>query len=232
MTDEQLVEELRALGRSYTPPVAPDLATAVLERVAVRRTAGEVIRSKWRALLALLAVLVAGAAVAPPVRAAVAEWLDIGGVEARPVPSGPTSAPGPPVVSSTQSLEEAGKLAGIQPALPKRLGAPAGVEGSPGKVAMSWNTADGVVRLEQFKDRLAPYYIKKYYGSLEPVPVVNGYWFSTPHELVLEDQYGNEVYERVAGPTLVWVYGGLTFRLEGAVDKDRATEIAQSVERP
>ncbi|GAB2587589.1 hypothetical protein [Kribbella endophytica] len=229
MTDEQLLEELRALGRSYTPPVAPDLATAVLERVAVRRTAGEVIRSKWRALLALLAVLVAGAAVAPPVRAAVAEWLDIGGVEARPVPSGPTSAPGPPVVSGQLSLQEAGRLAGLTPLVPRRLGTPNGVEASGGKVAMTWNTADGVVRLEQFKDRLSPYYIKKYYESLEPVRAVNGYWFSTPHELVLEDQNGNEVYERVAGPTLVWVYGGLTFRLEGAADKERATEIAESV---
>ncbi|MGC4943017.1 hypothetical protein [Kribbella sp. DT2] len=232
MTDEQLTDELRALGRSYTPPVAPDLATAVLERVAVRRTAGEVIRSKWRALLALLAVVIAGAAVAPPVRAAVAEWLDIGGVEARPVPSGPTSAPGPPVASGQLSLQEAGRLAGLTPLVPKRLGTPNGVEASDGKVAMSWNTAEGVVRLEQFKDRLSPYYVKKYYDSLVPVPSVNGYWFSTPHDLVLEDENGAEVFERVAGPTLVWVYGGLTFRLEGAVGKDRATEIAQSVRRP
>jgi hypothetical protein len=231
MTDEQLVEELRALGRSYTPPVAPDLATAVLERVAVRRTAGDVLRSKWRALLALLAVLVAGAAVAPPVRAAVAEWLNIGGVEARPVTSGPTSAPGPPVVTGQLSVEEAGRVAGLTPLVPKRLGTPNGVEASAGKVAMSWNTADGVVRLEQFADRLSPYYVKKYYDSLVPVPAVNGYWFSTPHDLVLEDQYGAEVFERVAGPTLVWVYGGLTFRLEGAVDKDRAAEIAGSVTR-
>lgn len=232
MTDDQLAEELRALGRSFAPPVAPDLATAVLERVAVRRTAGEVIRSKWRALLALLAVLVAGAAVAPPVRAAVAEWLNIGGVEARPVPSGPISAPGPPAVGGQLSLEEAGRLAGISPLVPQRLGMPSGVEASGGKVAMSWKTADGVVRLEQFKDRLSPLYVKKYYESLDRVPAVDGYWFSTPHELVLEDQYGNEVYERVAGPTLVWVYAGLTFRLEGAADKDRATEIAQSVRRP
>jgi hypothetical protein len=232
MTDDRLTDDLRALGRSVAPPVAPDLATAVLERIAeqpVRRTAVEVLRSKWRALLALLAVLVAGAVIAPPVRAAVAEWLNIGGVEARPVPSGPTSAPGPPAVTGRMSVEEAGRQAGLTPLVPKRLGAPTGVEASDGKVAMSWETADGVVRLEQFADRLSPYYVKKYYDSLEHVPVVNGYWFGTPHELVLEDRYGQERFERVAGPTLVWVYDGLTFRLEGAVSKERAAEIAASV---
>ncbi|ADB32841.1 hypothetical protein Kfla_3787 [Kribbella flavida DSM 17836] len=231
MTEEQLADELRALGRSVDPPVAPDLTTAVLERVEgqpVRRAPAEVIRAKWRALVALLALVVAGAALAPPVRAAVAEWLNIGGVEARPVPSGPTSAPGPPTAAGRLSVEEAGRRAGLTPITPQLLGTPTGVEASDGMVAMSWDTPEGVLRLEQFSDRLSPVYVKKYYQSLEPVKVVDGYWFSTPHDLVLEDENGAERSVRVAGPTLVWVYGGTTFRLEGATGKDRATEIALS----
>jgi hypothetical protein len=231
MTDDSLADELRALGRSaVVPPVADGLATAVLERIAeppVRRTFAEVIRSKWRALLALLAVLVAGALVAPPVRAAVAEWLNIGGVQAQPVGSGPTAAPPPPKVTGSLSLAEAAERAGFVPVVPKELGAPTGIEASKGMVAMSW---DGV-RLEQFRAEPSPMYIKKYYESLEAVPVVDGFWFSTPHDLVLENKTGGERIVRVAGPTLVWVYEAVTFRLEGLADKDRATQIALSAVR-
>ena len=231
MTDEQLADELRALGRAVVPPVADGLTTAVLERVAsapVRRTPAEVIRSKWRALLALLAVLVAGAVVAPPVRAAVAEWLNIGGVEAVPVPSGPTSAPAPPAVTERLTLAEAGRIAGFVPVVPRVLGEPTGLEASTGFVAMSWRTAGGTVRLEQFEAAPSPMYLKKYWSTLEQVDEVDGYWFGTPHDLVLEDKNGGDRVERVAGATLVWVRGGVTFRLEGAPDKARATEIALS----
>jgi hypothetical protein len=232
MTDEQLADELRALGRSVVPPVAEGLTTAVLDRVAdqsVRRRPVDVIRSKWRAFLALLAVLVAGLALTPPVRAAVAEWLSIGGVEARPVPSGPSTAPAPPVVTGRLSLDEAGRRAGFVPVVPKALGTPTGVEASTGMVAMGWQ--NGQIRLEQFDAELSPLYLKKYHSSLEPVDGVQGYWFPTPHDLVLLDKSGNERVERVAGPTLVWVYDGLTFRLEGVADKARATEIAMSATR-
>ena len=126
MTDEQLADELRALGRSAAvPPVADGLATAVLERIAeppVRRTFAEVVRSRWRALLALLAVLLAGALIAPPVRAAVAEWLNIGGVQAQPVGTGPTSAPEPPVAAGELTLQQAADRAGFVPIVPKARG--------------------------------------------------------------------------------------------------------------
>ncbi|NEA32889.1 hypothetical protein [Streptomyces sp. SID13031] len=226
-----LEDELRALGRSaVVPPVADDLATAVLERVAerpVRRTFGEAVRRRWRSLLALLAVLLAGALVAPPVRAAVAEWLNIGGVEAVRVPSGPTSAPGPPAVPGRLTLAEASKVAGFTPVTPAALGTPTNVEASAGFVAVSWETPSGVVRLEQFQAEPEPMYFKKYYKQLEYVPSIGGYWFSTPHELVLLKKDGVEQTVRVAGPTLVWVSDEMTYRLEGVLDKDRAVELAR-----
>jgi hypothetical protein len=114
---------------------------------------------------------------------------------------------------------EAERVAGFKPALPKDLGAPAGVEASKGFVATSWNG----VRLEQFQSEVEPMYLKKYYQSLEYVPEVNGYWFKTPHELVLVD----ERVVRIAGPTLVWVRDGVTFRLEGVTDKARAVQLAR-----
>lgn len=214
-----LDDELRVLGRSaVVPPVAEDVTAAVLSRVAdlpVRRR----LRDRWRAFVAGLLVLVAGAALAPPVRATVAEWLNIGGVQARPVGTGPSTAPPPPGVPGHLSMVEAERVAGFKPALPKDLGAPAGVEASKGFVATSWNG----IRLEQFQSEVEPMYLKKYYQSLEYVPEVNGYWFKTPHELVLVD----ERVVRIAGPTLVWVRDGVTFRLEGVTDKARAVELAR-----
>ena len=214
-----LDDELRVLGRSaVVPPVAEDLTAVVLSRVAdlpVRRR----LRDRWRAFVAGLLVLVAGAALAPPVRATVAEWLNIGGVQARPVGTGPSTAPPPPGVPGHLSMVEAERVAGFKPALPKDLGAPAGVEASKGFVATSWNG----VRMEQFQSEVEPLYLKKYYQSLEYVPEVNGYWFKTPHELVLVD----ERVVRIAGPTLVWVRDGVTFRLEGVADKARAVELAR-----
>ncbi|MFI5707883.1 hypothetical protein [Kribbella sp. NPDC051620] len=226
-----LEEELRALGRSAAvPPVADGLAAKVLERIAeppVRRTFADAVRSRWRSLLALLAVLLAGALVTPPVRAAVAEWLNIGGVEAVHVPNGPTSAPQPPAATGQLSLAEATKAAGFAPVVPKALGTPAHVQASAGFVAMSWATGTGVVRLEQFLAEPSPMYIKKFYTELEYVQEIDGFWFSTPHELVLQKKTGVEQTVRVAGPTLVWVRDGVTFRLEGVPEKDRAVELAR-----
>jgi hypothetical protein len=222
-----LEDELRGLGRSAAvPPLAEGLAAAVMERVAeppVRRTFGEALRRRWRSLVALLAALLAGALVTPPVRAAVAEWLDIGGVEAVRVPSGPTSAPAPPAVAGRLSLAEAAKVAGFTPVAPAALGEPTGVEASSGFVAMSW----GGVRLEQFRAEPSPLYFKKYYTELDYVASIDGYWFSTPHELVLVEKTGTERTVRVAGPTLVWVRDGVTFRLEGVPEQDRAVELAR-----
>jgi hypothetical protein len=228
MTDD-LASELRALGRSaVVPPVAEGLATAVLEAIEgepVRRSLANVIRSRWRALLALLAVLVAGVVVVSPVRATVAEWLNIGGVEAQPVGQGPSATPTVPPVTGRIGLQEAGRIAGFTPVVPRALGAPAGVEASQGFVAMSWASGE---RLEQFEAEPSPMYIKKYYMTLDVVDSVNGFWFSSPYELVLVDKASKEKTIRVAGPTLVWVHGGRTFRLEGVADEARATEIALS----
>lgn len=224
MTDDNLVDELRALGRSaVVPPVDDDLTASVLSRIAdvpVRRS----LRDRWRTFLAVLLVLLAGAAVTPPVRATVASWLNIGGVAARPVPSGPTSAPAPPPVAGRMTLTDAARVAGFVPAAPAELGPSTGIEASPGFVALGW---DGSVRLEQFKAEVSPMYVKKYYTQLEQVPSIDGYWFSGPHELVLVDKAGAERVVRAAGPTLVWVRGEVTFRLEGVADKARAVQLAE-----
>jgi hypothetical protein len=224
-----LEDELRALGRSaVVPPVDATLATAVLEAVEgqpVRRSLATTLLRRWRAFLALLAVLVGGAVVVSPVRATVAEWLNIGGVKAQPVGQAPTAPPTVPPVQGHLSLADAERIAGFAPAVPKVLGPPDAVEATQGFVAMSWATGE---RLEQFKAQPDWGYLKKYYQQFENVDAVNGFWFKAPHELVLVDQDGLQKTIRVAGPTLVWVPDARTFRLEGVATVQRATEIALS----
>jgi hypothetical protein len=91
------------------------------------------------------------------------------------------------------------------------------VEASQGFLATSW----GSVRLEQFQSGIEPRYIKRYYDELDYIPEISGFWFPTPHELLLVDKR----IIRTAGPTLVWERDGITFRLEG-VNKARAVELA------
>jgi hypothetical protein len=212
-----LEDELRAVGRSaVVPPVDDALTAAVLTRVAdvpVRKR----LRDRWRAFLAGFLVLLAGLVLTPPVRATVAEWLRIGGVQAQPVGTRPSTAPPVPTVSGHLTLEQAERVAGFTPKLPKDLGAPTGLDASEGFVAASW----GAVRLEQFQSGISPMYIKQYYDGLDYVPQVNGYWFRTPHQLELVDKR----VVRIAGPTLVWERNGVTFRLEGAA-KTHAVELA------
>lgn len=212
-----LDDELRAVGRSAAvPPPPDDLTSAVLTRVADVRPRKR-LRDRWRAFVAGFLVLLAGAALTPPVRATVADWLSIGGVQAQPVATGPSTAPPAPSVTGRLSLSDAARAAGFRPQLPKALGSPTGVEASPGFVATSW----GGVRLEQFRSGIEPMYIKQYYEDLDYVPEVSGFWFRTPHQLVLVDQR----VVRIAGPTLVWERGGVTFRLEG-VDRAQAIQLA------
>ncbi|MFD3402476.1 hypothetical protein ACFWUU_17450 [Kribbella sp. NPDC058693] len=212
-----LEDELRAVGRSaVVPPVDDTMTATVLTRVAdipVRKR----LRDRWRTFLAGFLVILAGLALTPPVRATVAEWLRIGGVQAQPVGTGPSTAPPVPTVGSHLSLEQAAQTAGFTPKLPKQLGPPIGVEASNGFIATSWTG----VRLEQFQTGIDPLYMKRYYGSLEYIEEINAFWFKTPHDLVLVNKH----VVRIAGPTLVWERDGVTFRLEG-VDKTRAIELA------
>ncbi|WP_328994569.1 hypothetical protein OG394_08825 [Kribbella sp. NBC_01245] len=244
MDDEMLVEELRALGRSIpSPDVAPGLTAAVLDRVALVEPgkasrwarlrslwAGWVWRG-WRKVVAVVVVVLAGLLAVPPVRATVADWFGIGGVVVRPMPGpGPSEASPPPTAGTGVTLAEAGKLAGFAPLVPTALGKPDGIEVSADRrvVSMSWGSGEKTIRLDQLEDRLSPYFEKQLHGTFELTR--KGFWFETPHELHVVDSVGQAHMEppRTAGRTLVWKTETRTFRLEGALTKDRALAIADS----
>lgn len=89
--------------------------------------------------------------------------------------------------------------------------------------------------ITQFRATVDLAYIKKLSGVSEVeflrVNGGNAFWFSQPHELVFIDRHGSYQQERarLAGSTLIWEQGDVTYRLEGQVSRDEAVRIAESM---
>src|SRR5215218_10932764 len=136
MTDVgDLEEELRALGRTLIiDPPADDLAERVLARLQTARPGPAkrawrwLVRSRRRLLAMIIAALIIGLGLTPPVRAAVLEWLRIGGVVIKTAPTPATgTSPNPPPTASGRSITvaEAQRLVDFPLGLPEELGTPA-----------------------------------------------------------------------------------------------------------
>ncbi|MEV2216186.1 hypothetical protein AB0H86_33015 [Streptomyces sp. NPDC050997] len=268
-------EELRALGRSLDPAGAAGsesmvervLAQIIAERIPApvaeppRAGAGERLRAarrwtraRWRSLTATLCGLLAILALTPPVRAAVLDWFDFGGVEVRYDPSAvPSAGAEVPGCGRSLSFAQAERRAGFAPLVPRTLGLPDAVTvtGEPrGRFVMSlcWHERGRTIRLDEFAASLDITFTKTVREQPEWVelgtePSTTGMsdlalWFPRPHVLSFwlvgadGGRYTRE--ERTAGPTLLWTHGGaggpdVTLRLEGVAPKSRVTDIAKSV---
>jgi hypothetical protein len=236
MTDDTLAileRDLRALGtETRTPAPSSQMAGRVLRQV----TPTPVSRPFWtrgRVGAAVAAALVALLA-APPVRAAVADWFGFAGVLVQDAPAPDVSdAPPPPSVDDAMSVADAARLVAFTPLVPTALGTPEAVDVSADRrvVSMTWSTADGPVRLDQFDGRL-DYTVLKTAADVEYAAVgsVDALWFDSPHEVAFLDERGRSRSEspRLAGTTLIWPADDVTLRLEGDLTLSRATEIGAS----
>ncbi|KND34659.1 MULTISPECIES: hypothetical protein [Streptomyces] len=264
--DVRLPEELRALGRALDRPGADGdetmvervlgqiLAERVPTPVAEPPGAGARLRAarRWlglrrRALTAALCGLLTVLVLTPPVRAAVADFFDFGGVEVRYDPSAsPSPGAGVPGCPDPVPLAEAGRRAGFAPLVPGALGTPDAVSvtrAPKGRfvITLCWEERGHTVRLDEYAARLAPGYGKTVAGeqAVEWVRLGAGafdaLWFPEPHLLrfwmTSKDGSRFTRSERTAGPTLLWVHGEeFTLRLEGVASKDRARKIAESLD--
>ncbi|MER5751698.1 hypothetical protein [Streptomyces sp. NPDC002088] len=268
----RLPEELRALGRSLDMPDAAGaesmvervleqiLAEAVPVPVAQPPGAGERLRAvrrwtraRWRSLTAALCGLLTVLALTPPVRAAVIDWFDFGGVEVRYDPSAvPSPGAEVPGCGRSVSLAQAERRAGFEPLVPGALGVPDAVTvtGEPqgrSLVTLCWREHGHVIRLDEYPAGLDVGFTKSVreqpeWISMGGTPSADGVvdvalWFPRPHLLSfwLVDADGDHYTrtKRTAGPTLLWPHrtdaGEVTIRLEGVASKARAVEIAKSV---
>ena len=211
-------------------------------------------RTRWRSLTAVLCGLLTVLALTPPVRAAVLDWFDFGGVEVRYDPSAvPSPGAGVPGCGRSVPLAQAERRAGFGPVVPGALGAPDAVTvtGEPqGRflVSLCWREDGHTIRLDEFPARLDLGFAKTVreppeWIEMEPAASDGSVqdfalWFPRPHLLGFwlvdadGDRFTHE--ERTAGPTLLWTHetveGDMTLRLEGVASKGRAVEIAKSLE--
>lgn len=275
----RLPEELRALGRSLDAPGAggpESMVERVLEQILAERLPvpvaqapgpGERLRAvrrwtrtRWRSLAATLCGLLAVLALTPPVRAAVLDWFDFGGVEVRYDPSAvPSPGAEVPGCGRSVSLAQAERRAGFEPLVPSVLGAPdvVTVTAEPrgrSLVSLCWRERGDTIRLDEYRARLDIGFTKSVREQPEWLSLDGdsselggardtALWFPRPHLLSfwLVDAAGSHYTreQRTAGPTLLWMHGSgaldvpdVTLRLEGVASKARAVEIAKSLGEP
>lgn len=213
------------------------------------------LRRRWRPLVAGLSGLLVVLVLTPPVRAAVADWFDFGGVQVRYDPKATPSPSGRvPGCADPMPIEEATRKAGFAPRIPAELGAPDHVSldrvsADRPVISLCWTDSDGgTVRLDEFRAGLDLMFTKQVRHMPEWVPLDAGesnetaaLWFADPHLLRFRmiDGRGESWSHsaRMTGPTLLWEESGpaastderLTLRLEGVVSLARATAVAQSM---
>jgi hypothetical protein len=230
---DALEERLSALAADLQVLVPDGLERAVMERVAVVGPPGRGWR--WRRWLAGLAAGLLGVGVvASPVGAEIRAWLGLPGVS---VTSGDpvTKTPSVQPVPGSPDLARAERLTGFTPVVPAALGAPDGVEVSADRlvVSLSWTTEDGTVRLDELRGDVEPIFWKSA-DEAERLLVsgTEALWLPTAHRVTVVPDGGSvrELPSRPAAPTLLWLVGDLTLRLEGDLDLAEATRIAESVD--
>ena len=198
-------------------------------------------RRRLPVLWAVAAVILVFALVTmlvPAVRDRVTAWLGIRGVTIERSQAVDSVAQLPPgvLIGDPATLED--PSIAFTPLVAAELGDPGGVfVDDAGRVTLIYDDDGTTLLLTQFVGDLEPAILKQVGVETEVEPaIVNGepaIWIGDgPHAVFFVDRDGNvgEDRGRLAAPTLLWEVGEITIRLEGASSRERAVEIAESVE--
>jgi hypothetical protein len=256
--DVRLEQALFELGRQLRWPPGPELASrvrATIEepsapaRLPVRRPA---VRRAVVLAAAVLLLLVGGLALlSPAVRAAILRIFVLPGVRILQEVGEP--APARPLgegldLGRRTSLEQAERESGLEVAIPEALGTPdeiyvadVGTE----RASLAYRARPGLPQaratglgllLTEFRATVEEDFVQKL--TFEGVRVTDvrvgtapAFWVEGPHTVILIGEEGIPIQDsaRLAGNTLLWSEGGVTYRLEADIPLDRALEIAGSV---
>lgn len=227
MTD--LDRELTELAAHLSWPEPPNVAPRVSATITRGRSPST---RRLLAAAAVVVVVVAIVGVVPAARDQVAAWFGIGGVT---IERGTLLEP-----DTIAELGDAIRLSSLGAPLPSALGDPdAAYRDAEGRVWIVYEpTGDRPGALltvfESVTDAGLTKLVADPSRQVELVEV-NGesaYWvagadhfllFGTPDGQMVEDR------GRLSSPTLIWVLGDLTYRLESEIGRDRAISIAESV---
>jgi hypothetical protein len=207
------------------------------------RTSRALAKLRTRLGVIVAAIVVASALIvaAPPARHAVAHVLHsvlrFAGIEVTSAPITLPRSPAPLPSAGPVTLAQARTLVSFPIGVPAALGGPERVEvadpganGAPRVVSLFYR--GGVIRLDEFDGSLDGGFVKST-GDVVWVEVHGrtAIWLPTPHPLEYVDRAGVTHTDagRLAGPTLFWQSGAVTFRLEGVASRDEAVAVASSV---
>jgi hypothetical protein len=246
MTD--LERSLVLLGEELAFPATPDVSARVLARVA--EPPGPRGRRRRALVLALAALAVAlGAAMAvPPARTAILDLLRLRGASVQRVETLPAV---PPRTARVLELGREATPAEVEEALvPSALGPPDAayvaeepygrrvtlVYGPGGGIPSSPYTGIGLL-VGEFRGRVDEGFLDKLATSdttVERLQVgpYRALWLEGgPHVVMIEGESGSqEDRGRLTGNTLLVERGEVLVRIEGELDRERAIEIAASLE--
>ena len=257
LDDRDLERTLSDIGARLDGPKR-DMWPAVRTRIAERRAKPwwsrlHLERGAFAPVAATLAIiLVAGLLLTPRFADALGHLLSIPGLQIYRVPESPTARPNasPPTFAGQRvtSVTEASRVAGFTVRTPAALGEPSAiyVETAPVRVTIVYASVKGIPLSPQagvsaivveFKGTLETQVMSKAIGpgtTLDAVPLGSGvayYLAGQPHQFFFRDPAGNIQPEtlRLAGNTLLWTDGGVTYRLEAQVGLDEAVRIASSL---
>lgn len=215
-------------------PATPDLAAAVAPRLEPRakRKGPGPFRFRKRLAAVIVALLVGGVLAVPEARSTVFRWIGIESVEIRR--EEPRATPGASLDLGTPTTIDALTVPVLQA---RGLGTP-GVylTAMPDGTRAASLVYDGPVLVQTFRAQASPF-IEKTVGTGATVERLDidgatAFWIEGGHGFAYQTPTGFGFEEpRIAGSTLlVERRDGLLLRIEGVRTRERATEIARSVQ--
>jgi hypothetical protein len=190
----------------------------------------------------VVAAVAATIAAVAPARAAVvdvvSDLLRVAGIEttheATPLPTRPSPLPS----VRTATLDEVRKITHFPVRLPAALGEPESIvladpdaAGAPRVVTLIYR--GGTVRVDEFDGRAEVNFLKTVPGAqyVDLGPGTMGAWVPEPHDVtyVGRDGVARTETARLATPTLIWIDGSVTYRLEGLTSLGEARRAALSM---
>jgi hypothetical protein len=250
----ELERQLTQLGHDLDWPPTPHIDISALEP-ARARPRPRIFRRSFAIALAALLILAGGVfAAVPSVRHSVLEFFGLRGatIERRDhLPPAPKTRL--PDVGRRSSLAGAGEQLGFEPLVPGAAGEPDAVfvDGSVpgGRLSLEYRPRTGLpetrmngigLLVDEFRGDLNPEYGGKMAGAatrIEPFKLdgERAIWVAGAPHFFFYRSPGNPFEERrlrLAQNVLLLEYGRLLVRLEGAFGRERAIELARSLDEP
>ncbi|RKN45367.1 hypothetical protein [Micromonospora endolithica] len=238
---DDLERELRDLSGWLETPDAPDVTAGV--RVRLATPAPRWRRWRYSAAAVLVALVVA---VLPPGRAALADavagLVRFAGIRivTSTGPASPAATPSPLPSRRPVALDEARRAVRFPLRVPAKLGPPEQVQVADPDATGAHRVATllyrgGALRVDAFDGRVDLLFLKRAVGPGVALAHVDGglaVWVDGPHALTYVDRAGTvrEETARLAASTLIWQEGDVAYRLEGALTRDEAVAIADSLD--